>query len=540
MAGKLSPRQRMIGMMYLVLTALLALNVSKEIINAFVVVNESLELSSNNMTTNNNNTYSSFKKAMENDAKKTKPYYDKALKVQEHSNEMVAYIENLKKELIIAVEKVEDKTQVPALRDVARKDDYDIATNMMCGSQNDGRGHKASEFKDKLETYKKNLNSVLSGKTEGYNPIEIPTLDVLINTADPANDKVVDGKKSWEMVNFYHNPIVAVVALMTKFQNDIKNTEAEIITRLISQIDAASFKFDALSARVIAPTSYVLLGQEYTADVFLAAYSSTLDPEILVGSVDTAKKVLHGNGTAIPVSGGLGKYTARPSSEGLVKWGGIIKMKNPDNTFTNYPFTAEFIAAKPSSVVSADKMNVFYIGVDNPVSISVPGVANEKVTATISGGGAVLRKVSGNQYIVTATTQGEATINVSAQLDNKATAMGSFRYRVKRVPDPVAKIGGKREGNMPKSVLAAQSGVIAEMENFDFELYFRVKSFKMSRYGKGRDPIDVDGEGNLITSQMREVINQSRVGDKIYFEYIRATGPDGSVRSLPSVSFTIQ
>ncbi|MBL0073839.1 MAG: hypothetical protein IPP34_19375 [Bacteroidetes bacterium] len=159
-----------------------------------------------------------------------------------------------------------------------------------------------------------------------------------------------------------------------------RNGESEIINHLYTGIDASSFKFDALQARVIAPTSYVLTGQEYKADVFLAAFSSTSNPEILVG------------GAPITVESGMGKYSTRPGSEGLKKWGGVIKVKNPDNTIKEYPFEAEYIAAKPASVVSADKMNVLYIGVENPMSISVPGVADANVTASVTGGGCYYRK----------------------------------------------------------------------------------------------------------------------------------------------------
>ncbi|MBK6644109.1 MAG: hypothetical protein IPG39_24255 [Bacteroidetes bacterium] len=180
--------------------------------------------------------------------------------------------------------------------------------------------------------------------------------------------------------------------------------------------------------------------------MFLAAFSSTSNPEILVG------------GAPISVESGMGKYSTRPGSEGLKKWGGVIKVKNPDNTIKEYPFEAEYIAAKPASVVSADKMNVLYIGVENPMSISVPGVADANVTASVTGGGVTIVKDAKNgssKYIAKATTQGEATVSVNAKLDGKNVPMGQFKYRVKRVPDPVAMINGKKGGPINKSELAA-------------------------------------------------------------------------------------
>ena len=530
MAGqKLSPRQKMIGMMYLVLTALLALNVSKEIINAFVTVNDSLEASNQNTISRNARIYSDFDRAMQNDPAKVGPFNQKAQSTKKQCADLNTYIEETKKELIAKVEGLESSTTVPAPRDIARKDDYDIPTNIMCGDKSDGRGHKATELKDKIDKFKADVLKPLDKKDQD---LFRPRLDQLLNTTDPDPAKVIDGKRTWEMANFYHNPIVATVALLTKYQADVRNVESELINHLYTSIDASSFKFDQLEARVIAPTSYVLTGQEYKADVFLAAFSTTADPEIVV------------NGTAIPVEGGLGKYTVRPSSEGIKKWGGIIKVLDPaTNQPKEYPFEAEYIAAKPASVVSADKMNVLYIGVDNPMSISVPGVADANVTATISGGGATLKrdpKGPSSKYIAVAKAQGEATISVTAKLDGKNVPMGTFKYRVKRVPDPVAMVNGKKGGSINKAELAAATSVNSIMENFDFELYFKVRGFRMTLIRKGRDPIELTAPSSLITEQMKQAIRGSSTGAKVYFEYIKASGPDGTTRSLNSVNFVLQ
>lgn len=527
--GKLSPRQKMIGMMYLVLTALLALNVSKEIINAFVTVNDSLEASNTNTTSRNERIYADFQKAMQNDPTKVGPFNTKAQSAKKLSAEMITYIDNLKKEITVKVEGLEANAAVPAPRDIARKDDYDIPTNILCGDKADGRGHAATALKEKINKFKAD---VLKSMSPADQKLFGPRLDQMLNTKDPDPKMVVDNKATWEMATFYHNPVVATIALLTKFQGDVRNVESEIVNHLYTSIDAGSFKFDNLEARVIAPTSYVLTGQEYKADVFLAAYSSTSNPEITV------------EGAAIPVEGGLGKYSTRPGSEGLKKWGGVIKVKDPaTNQIKEYPFTSEYIAAKPASVVSADKMNVLYIGVENPMSISVPGVADANVTATVSGGGATLVKnvkLGSSKYTAKATTQGEATVAITAKLDGKAVPMGQFKYRVKRVPDPVAMVNGKKGGPINKAELAAATSVNSIMENFDFELYFKVTKFRMTLIKKGRDPIELDAPSNLITPAMKAAIQGSGPGAKVYFEYIKASGPDGTTRSLSSVNFVLQ
>jgi len=545
MAGsKLTPRQRMINMMYLVLTALLALNVSKEIINAFVTVNDSLETSNKNTTAKNAKAYADFEFALKNDRDKTKPFYDRAMVVKKESETLDTYIEGLKKHIVMKTDGIKEGEVVPPLVEMDAKENYDIATHELCGDSHDGKGALATELKGKIEAFKAGVLKSLSPEEKKRFQAR---LDDLLNTSDPSPDSKIykeDQKKTWEMANFYHNPVVACVALMTKIQADLKNAESEIVNHLFKEIDAKSYKFDALQARVIAPTSYVLLGQKYTADVFLAAYSSTADPKIMVGNVDTAAKKIVGDGSEIPVEGGLGKYEITATSEGIKKWAGLITVKNPEtNEEEHYPFSASYVAARPSTVISADKMNVLYIGVDNPMSISVPGVANDNVTATISGGGGSLSKdpkAGGGKYIARVTTQGKAVISVSAKLDEgKSTSMGSMEYRVKRVPDPVAMVAGKKGGPINKSVLAAQPGPVSIMENFDFELYFKVINFKMTIVRKGRDPVELSSNGNLFSPQMKSLIQGSPIGTKVYIEYIKATGPDKTVRSLSPVNFVL-
>lgn len=531
MAGnKLSPRQKMIGMMYLVLTALLALNVSKEIINAFVTIDDALTTTVSNLAGKNSQAYKSFEKEMQSDPTKTKPYYDKALAVKKLCDDMSVYLGSIKDTLLRATDKVDAGVKTPTSRELEKKDDYDTPTTIMVGSENDGKGHKASELKARMENYKKSL---LANMNDNDRAQFSKRLDELFNTKDPDPKVVEDGKRTWEMFNFYHNPVVATVALLTKMQTDVKNAESEIVNHLLSSINATSFKVSSMEGKIIAPTSYIIIGQEYTSDVFLAAMSETSNPEIVVTS----------GGGSIKVEGGVGKYTAHPGADGEQKYGGMIRVKDPaDPTKTKeYPFAGSYIAAKPSSSVSADKMNVIYIGVDNPFTVSVPGVAHDKVKVTPSNCTMTPDPKAGKgHFIVKATAQGEAMIKVSADLNGKVLPMGDFKFRIKRIPDPVAKIGGKKEGGIAKSALQAQSAIIPVMEGFDFDLFSKVKSFRMSRYGKGRDPIEKASDSGALTGEMKEVINQARAGDKIMFEYIQATMPDGTIRSINPISLTIQ
>ncbi len=529
MAGqKLSPRQKMIGMMYLVLTALLALNVSKEIINAFVTINDSLEVTIGNLSGKNTQAYAAFDKQMQTDAAKTKPFYDKAKVVKKQCDDLYAFVATLKDTLVRVTDAIPAGTQTTPLNQMKKQDDYDEPTRIMCGDKQDGRGFKASELKSRIESFKK---SVINTLDVGDRAKFTKRLDELFNTNDPP--KTEDGKKSWEMANFYHNPVVATVALLSKIQTDVKNAESEIVTHLLSAISAADFKFDTLAPKVIAPSSYVIEGQEYSADIFVAAMSSTSNPEISVG------------GSQLQVNGGVGTYKVRASGVGEKKYAGIIKVKDPSdpNKLLELKFENSYIVAKPSASVSADKMNVIYIGVPNPLTVSVPGVPDEKVKAIPTGFTMSPDPKAGRgHFLAEAKGQpGEGKVVVMADFNGKSMQMGDFRFRLKRIPDPVAKVGGKKDGNIPKSALAAQQGIIPTMEGFDFELYPKVLSFKMSRYGKGRDPVEKSNEGGgALTSDMKNIIEQARAGDKILFEYIKVSMPDGTTRTVNSIPLTVQ
>lgn len=532
--GKLTPRQKMINMMYLVLTALLALNISKEIINAFVTVNSSLEASNKNTDIKNNMSMLAFQKSMQNDPVKTKPHMDRANNAVKLSDEFNKYIDGLKDKLIRTTEGLakpeKAAIKTPSMEDIGRKDDYDGPTNLMCGDD-DAKGQKGEAIilKQAIAKYKQDMIKNLDAKDQAQFS---KRFDEMFNLSDPdPKSKLAteEKKRTWEMANFYHSPVVASVALLTKLQSDVKNAESEVITQLLTNINASDLKFTDVVAKVVAPTSYVLTGQQYKADIFLAAYNSTSDPEVYIG------------GGKLPTEGGMGKYTVTASGEGLKKYAGVIKVKQPDNTYKDYPFEQEYITAKPAAVISPTKMNVIYIGIDNPVSISVPGVPNDKVSVNATGGGLSLKKVGGEQWIARATTQAQdASITCLGDFDGKKITMGSQVFRVKNVPDPVAKVANLKGGPIQKTTLLAQAGIIPVMENFEFELYFKINKFTFSMYGKGRDPIDLSASSNQITQQMKDAMAKAKAGDKIYFENIYATGPDGSSRKLAPVNFTVQ
>lgn len=549
-----TPRQKMIGMMYLFLTCLLALNVSKDILDAFAIVNEGLVKTNINFNQKNGFTYMAFSNAYTNDPKKVEPYYNAANEVKKLADETDKYIYELKVMLTQEVEGLkEDKKTAEDRADnmmkMEAKDNRDIPHNLMLGESHDGSAGKARELKNKLiELKTKFIALIQDPKIDLPNKeIRVKELaDLGINTDDNPNaspDKPEE--KYWETSKFADVPMAAVITMLTQIQSQVRNAEATVINTLFSTIGATDLKFDAVAPRVIPKSNYLISGDKYEADLFIAAFSTTdTSSRVLIGDAyDTIKNELTGNVKEIPVVNGMGKYLVESAGVGPHSYGAIIRVFNATTgEYKNYPvksgdsYKLEYMVAPPMAVVSPTKMNVLYIGVDNPIAISVPGFRDDQVSASISGGSIYK---SGKEWIAKVSTPGRCNINVSAKDDKgNARSMGSMEFRVKRVPDPVPIVAGKKGGNIAKSLLAAQTGVIAALENFDFDLKFNVIGFTVSA-NIGGFTQDASSTSSRFTPEQLNLFNKVQKGKKVYIENVRAKGPDGTVRNLGAISFKI-
>ncbi len=548
----------MIGMMYLVLTALLALNVSKDILDAFVRVNKGLEATNASFTGQNEKLYAEFEVQKALNTEKVGPYYDAAAEAKRLTQDLYDYIHSVKKQIVEEVDQLqgqdaEIEKRLDNVSLIEKKDDYDIPTHIMLG---DGSTNidkfRAAELKGKLIDFRTSMLGLLDrpGLSVANKQAVLESLDDLgIHTDDPKPEELSEDEqkdpnaKKWETRNFYHNVAIASITILTNMQNDIRNAESRIVNTLLGQISAQDYKFDTLAAKVIAPTSYVLLGEEYTADIFVAAFSTTQDPEVKLGAVDTTggKVELQGEGdtTGVIVEKGVGTYTKRASSEGLKTYSGVIEVKNPSGTISKYPFFSEYMVAKPTAVVSPDKMNVFYIGVDNPVSVSAPGVAMEDLSVSISTGSITATSKSQGKYVVKVSGGGEAVVSVSTKTpEGGSKSLGKSDFRIKRVPDPVAYIAGQKDGLINSGKLIAAGAVIPKMENFDFDLTFRVTAFELSM-NVGGDFVTMQTTGNRLSPEMANRIQSAKRNTKVYIEEIKAVGPDGVPRKLAPINLKL-
>lgn len=524
--GKETPRQKMIGMMYLVLTALLALNVSKEILNAFVIVEDGLNKTNDNFDGKNGVLYSKFEKAMADNKVKTEPWYKKAKAIQKRSAELCKMVDDLEAALYMDVQGLPtiEVADTFKLKQLDSKDNYDAPTRILLGAtpEEPGADAKIVPFKEELIKFRKELIDIVPAKEKGNLKIGLNTEDVYsVN-----DEKMVH----WEYNNFDHTTMAATMCIFAGIKNDIKNAESDVVGLLLKAITADDFSFDAVEAKVVPNSNYVIAGEEFQADIFVSAHSSTQAPEILIGQLDTSNvkmpKVI-GTPEKVEVVAGVGKFKRGTGGEGLQTYAGVINVKGPDGAIKAYPFSGDYMVARPSMAISPTKMNVFYIGVENPVDISVAGAAPTDVVATMSGGGGSIINKGQGHYIVKVASGNECSVNVSIKTKTGSKSMGAMKFRVKKVPSPQASYAGVTgDGKVSKGELLNAGGVIPKLEDFVFDLKFPVVSWNMSIFVNGVYA-DYTAQGASATGQMKEILGRVKTGQKVLIEEVKVQAPDG-------------
>lgn len=546
--GKETPRQKMIGMMYLVLMALLALNVSNEVLNAFAVLDEGLHSTKSTLEQTNNLVMTNFVREYNINPQKTKIWYDLAEEVHERADSIVKFIEDHK--LRMVTDAGEDTSVVIEhgtinLEKVEKRDDTETPAVLMVGDRNDKAGAKLkkdiNEYREWLLTrvLGEKANSEIGGNIESS-----------LETPDGIDHKSKE-KVDWSRAHFEALPLSGVIAIMTGIQINVRNAEAEALKYLYNKIDEGTFKFTNLDATVIPNSSYIIKGNDYRAEVFLSAFDTTAKPVIhvtesknpydsmLVDGVWMYRERKDLDYTTIKANEfGKAVYTFPGRSIGSRYWGGIIEVIGPYGDTIARPFKRTFMVAEGSFVVSPTKMNVFYVGVDNPIDVSVAGVQPENIDITITNGRARLVRKGSGSYIVNPRRPGNSFVSVYAKIDGERRMMGRREFRVKRVPDPVAEVNGIKGGGISKSVLFAQVGVAAVMENFEFDLTFRVTEFTVSTTINGflREEIS---KSYKFTNPQRQIIQNLSKGQRVYIQDIKAIGPDGQERSLPAIALLL-
>lgn len=524
MAGfRETPRQKMIGMMYLVLMALLALNVSVEVLEAFVTVNESMEATNENFSKKIEATYYSFEQQNLLNQARVGPFYEKAIQVKEESTAMIDYLNELRVSAIANSERISiEQARNLSLRDARTKDKYDRSTNFFI---NEGR---ATQLKQRIESYKDKVLSLLE-------PVDREKIKFGMNTEGPFYNK--EGKEqTWEYDKFYHTILAANVTMLNKMINEVQNAEYDIINLLFSSVDADSYKFDAIAAKVIPSSNFVFLGDKYEAEILVAAFDTKSNPEVLF--IDGADKVTEQNlRTARRIAGkdGSVKISIPATSEGVKRYAGAIQVPDPYGQMKSYYFNHEFVVGKQAVTVSADNMNVFYAGIDNPISFSAVGKTGAQLDAKISVGD--IRKEN-NQYIVRVPASAR---NATVSVTSGGQVLGTSEFRIKTVPNPVASIGGVSDGSIEKETILRVPQIVAAMpRDFEFRMNFQVTSFRFYSVRPDGNILELNIQGNTLNAEAINFVQNMRRGQRFTITNIVAKGPDGLDRVLNAIVISIQ
>ena len=570
MAGaKETPRQKMIGMMYLVLTALLALNISKEVLNGFVKVENSLRTTQGTLNAKVNETSTELETKYLQNQEKVKPFYDKAQQVNASSAELISYITEMKArvmaasagdyddagELAVGNYIGKDENGMDTVLNLALipiKDEYQNLTTFvgMAEPKEPLEGPwTAVELKQKLEAFSSQLNNTSVVDNQGTRRDLPQYLKDQIDETFAFPTEIQEGEEvSWEHANFYHVPLAAVMPLMTKMTLDIQDIQDDILSWLLGSVDAKSYKFTNLMPLVVPESNYILRGDSFRADVLLAAFDGTNPPDIYVDSKKWNERdsslLEYENIDALPIgTDGLGKLriSTRGMSLGESNYKGLIRFQGPDGNIQDFPYyTPKFTVAEPALVVSPTKMNVFYRGLPNPVEVSVPGVPGDKIDVRISGNHR-LKKESDGTFTITPGTDKKANITVSAELpDGSKKTLTAREFRVKRIPDPVPFFVGKTpsDRSISKQALVGADGIGAQMVNFDFDVRVVVKSFSVSVSRDGT-LVEKKSNNNRLTADMKQLFNRVSRGNVVYFEDIIVGMPDGTERQVAAMKLKV-
>jgi len=505
MALPKDPRQKMINIMYLVLTALLALNVSAEILNAFKVVDNSLVRSNGVLSNSSANIYKTFEELSKDPTKKAKVdiWKPNADQVKVLADEISILIDKYKQDLKKEADLAEDGT--------FREDNIDAATRLF-----DTKGEGKNLYA-KLEAFKTKLlaiNKAMADKISGTLPLN---LEVPQSTA--GNLKTGDKVKDWVTSYFHMTPTVAALTMLSKFQNDVKNSENLAASFCLAQVSSVELIMDKFQVLIGSNATYLMPGEEMVVTAGLGAYNSEALPIVTIG------------GSSIAVnSNGVAEKRFNVGGSGSQSMNVTVSYTDP-NTGEQKSMSKkiDYTVGSPSGVaVSPDKMNVLYIGVDNPLTITA-GAGSERVSAQFSGGS--ISKAGGSKYIAKPSQSSSGPQTVTVLVDGKS--VGKIMFRVKYLPNPAAYVGNLKQGAVPSASFKAMPGVLAKLEDSEFDAPFEVISYKVGAISIDiPDYTPIDNRGSRWSGNAAALISKLKPGALVAITDIVVKDPGGRTTTL--------
>ncbi len=508
--GRMSPRQKMINLMYIVLTAMLALNVSSDVLNGFSQVEDGLLRSNRTITARNRFLLSELQAFNNKNPQKGKRWLDIATQVTQTTDSLYDYIDLLKKQIVQAADGPQGDPQ-----NIENKDNLDAASQVMLAPV----GGKGKLLRMRIDSYRGFILQFITDPTKKAN------LEEALSTKVPK----VKGQlttKNWEETMFEDMPTIAAVTLLTKLQNDIRYAEGEVLSELLQSVDMGDIRVNLINAFVVPQSRIVMRGTKYSANIVLAAVDTTQRPVVYV------------NGQRLNNNRGL--YEVGTGKAGNYDYSGWIEVMGRDGTVTRRDFKSSYTVIDPVATISATMMNVLYAGINNPISIGVPGVPEGSISATMTNGSLVK---NGNGWVAHPTKVGaECVISVTAEMDGQRMNVGSTTFRVRKLPDPLPFIAYRdAKGNVnrykggrgfSKGLLLASSGVDAAIDDDILNIDYRVLSFETVFFDSMGNAMPEVSAGSQFSERQRQAIRRLQRGKRFYITRVKAVGPDGITRDI--------
>ena len=513
---KISPRQKMINLMYVVLMAMLALNISTEVLNGFSVVEESLNRTTGNSSKENDAIFGELDQMMRKNPQKVKQWFMMASTVREMSDSLYNYAQALK----VAIVREADGEKGDPLN-IEGKDNIEAASYIMLNPAN-GQGHKLYEA---INSYRSRILQFVT------DPRQKKIIASNLSTEVPHHSM----GKNWEEYMFENMPVAAAVTLLSKLQSDVRYAEGEVLHTLVANVGLKDIRVNKLQAFVVPSQTRLYPGETMTAQMFMGAVDSTQQPQVFVNG-----QLIKGNQITVK-AGAPGKHTL--SGYILIKdlTGNVLRRNfSQDYWVTGGPQPKEYISPQGMqkvppfdgmATIAADLMNVLYAGFDNPITISIPNTSQHDVQATMSGGSLVAR--GGGHFIARPSAVGQpVTISVSA----KGRKIGEYQFRVRKLPDPSPYIamGADRfkSGALSKAALMSAPGIQAAIDDGLLDIPFSVTSFRVVFFDNMGNAVPLASNGASFSPQQKEQFRQLSRNKRFYITNVVVHGPDGTTRTL--------
>lgn len=497
----------MINLMYVLLMAMLALNVSKDVLNGFTVVEDSLNRTMANAMHENSNIYRDFAAQAKDNPAKVQVWYNKAVEVKKMSDSLYNYAQQLK----LAIAREADGPDAD-LQHLVNKANEDAASHVMLAPVR-GQGHK---LYNAINSFRTRVCRML------INPRDRAMVEANLSTTVPRSPGIPLNRK-WEEYTFGNMPAVAAIMMLTKLQNDVRLAEGQVLHSLLSNIDLKDVRVNSLDAYVIPEATTLYPGQQFRSRIIMAAVDTTRRPEIYVNG-----RRISANGTYNFSVGGPGEYS----------FSGYVQMPNAAGEMIRRPFRQKYnVIAPPSgAAVAADLMNVLYAGYNNPITVSASGIPNNKIHVSMRGGS--LTPAGTGKFIARPAAVGQPVVfSVSGEVNGKVQQMGEFTFKVRKLPDPTAyiQIGDDHfaGGRLSKASVLGAPGIGAAIDDGLLNIPFRVLSFETTFFDNMGNARPETVSGSSFSENQRNLMRSLRRGQRFYISNVKAVGPDGITRTLP-------